>query len=111
MIDVEKFLNYYYPDNEGFWTHERAQDEDRFQDTGNNEVDCGYHLINFMEAACKNVRIFQKGNDFIKFKERVEETIASYRRSSAEMTEEMKKKKNDEANDSTQADHDYNETS
>ena len=64
IVDVKKFLNYYYPEYKDQWIQETALNEDRFQDA-NTEGDCGYHLINFMEGACKNEQIHAIGNEFI----------------------------------------------
>lgn len=70
LRDIEKYLNYYYPDRKGKWTHEHLLKEERFQDEL-FQIDCGYHILNFSEAAISNKRIHQKGNEFIKYKRHV----------------------------------------
>ena len=96
---MKKFLNYYYPENKDQWIQETALDEDRFQNAG-TEGDCGYHLINFMEGACKNEQIHTKGIEFIEFKNSVHLVMESERKKILEETEELnsKKKEREELN-------------
>lgn len=97
LIDVEKFLKYYYPDIAEEWTHEIAQDEDRFQSAEKNEVDCGYHLINYMEGASSNMRIQANGSDFVKFKCRVETEIEEERQKIRDETAELDRRRAEQA--------------
>ena len=76
---MKRFLNYYYPENKDQWKQETALNEDRFQNAG-TQGDCSYHLINFMEGACKNEQIYTKGIEFIKFENTVHLVMESERK-------------------------------
>ena len=76
VVDVMRLLDYYYPQLRGKWSEETINTEDRFQEVGLGHVDCGYHVLNFIEAACKNERIQTKGNAFIRYKCHVDSMIS-----------------------------------
>lgn len=78
MRDVNRFLDYYYPHKKDTWIIEHLLTEERFQDY-DSQVDCGYHVINFMEAACENTRIRPKGNKFMQYKDTISEIIKTWK--------------------------------
>ena len=81
-----RLLDYYYPQLRGKWSEETINTEDRFQEVGLGHVDCGYHVLNFIEAACKNERIQPKGDAFIQYKYTVDAIIVEYRNKIIEET-------------------------
>ena len=86
IIDVMRLLDYYYPQLRGDWTEESLHNDDRFQDPRAGHVDCGYHVLNFIEAACKNERIQPKGDAFTRFKYTVDGMIDIIRNNIIEET-------------------------
>ena len=86
IIDVMRLLDYYYPQLRGEWTEESLHNDDRFQDPRLGQVDCGYHVLNFIEAACKNERIQPKGDAFTQYKYTVDAMIVEYRNKIIEET-------------------------
>lgn len=72
--DVNSFLDYYYPKKKDEWVVEDLLQEERFQNPL-CEVDCGYHILNYIEAACENRRIHSQGNEFVKYKYHVIKTL------------------------------------
>jgi Ulp1 family protease len=69
------FLRYYYPEiSENEWKYDTLNSSDRFQNTNQN-LDCGFHILNFMRAALQNTRIPIMHAAFNTFKTRTLSTI------------------------------------
>ena len=55
--DTISFLRYYYPEIPGTdWRYDTLNAADKFKNSELN-IDCGFHILNFMHAALKNARI------------------------------------------------------
>ena len=73
--DTVSFLRYYYPEiQETQWRYDTLQKADRFQNVHLNK-DSGFHILNFIHAALKNVRTPQLHETFNKFKARTEKLL------------------------------------
>ena len=75
MDDTVSFLRFYYPSikaNE--WRYDTLNMSDRFQVPSLN-LDCGFHMLNFMHAAIKNTRVPISHKDFNAFKTRTNNTL------------------------------------
>ena len=73
--DTVSFLLYYYPDiPREEWRYDNLNIADRFQEVHRN-LDCGFHILNFLHAALKNARIPRLHDAFNAFKLRTNRTI------------------------------------
>ena len=69
--DIECMLDYLYPTYKGQWTHDVIRPEEQIQN-GRTHIDCGFHILNFAEAALEDRLITIDHADFNIFKERIE---------------------------------------
>jgi Ulp1 family protease len=74
LEDIESMLDHYYPLFKGQWKHDKIRNEEQFQDPHRNK-DCGFHILNFAEAALKDTLITINHNAFNMFKERIEKEL------------------------------------
>ena len=73
--DTVSFLRYYYPEiQESQWRYDTLHEADRFQNVNLNK-NCGFHILYFIHAALKNVRIPQLHETFNKFKARTDKLL------------------------------------
>ena len=74
--DTVSFLFYYYPDiPKEEWRYDTLNNADRFQEVHKN-LECGFHISNFLHAALRNARIPILHEAFNAFKLRTERTIS-----------------------------------
>lgn len=71
LQDIECMLDYIYPTYKGQWTHDVIRPEEQFQN-GNTHIDCGFHILNFAEAALEDRLITTDHADFNMFKQKIE---------------------------------------
>lgn len=69
--DIECMLDYLYPTYKGQWTHDVIRPVEQIQN-GRTHIDCGFHMLNFAEAALEDRLITIDHADFNMFKERIE---------------------------------------
>ena len=69
--DIECMLDYLYPTYKGQWTHDVIRPGEQLQN-GGTHIDCGFHILNFAEAALEDRLITIDHADFNIFKERIE---------------------------------------
>ena len=73
--DTVLFLRYYYPEiPESDWRYDTLNAADKFQNLELN-IDCGFHISNFMHAALKNARIPLLHETFNEFKARTDRIL------------------------------------
>jgi Ulp1 protease family, C-terminal catalytic domain len=71
LEDIECMLDYLYPSNKGQWTHDVIRPEEQIQN-GTTHIDCGFHILNFAEAALEDRLIKTDHADFNMFKQKIE---------------------------------------
>ena len=76
LQDIECMLDYIYPTYKGQWVHDVIRPEEQIQNI-RTHVDCGFHILNFAEAALEDRLITINHADFNMFKEKIELQLAS----------------------------------
>lgn len=76
LQDIECMLDYIYPTYKGEWTHDVIRPEEQIQNA-RTHIDCGFHILNFAEAALEDRLITTDHADFNKFKHKVELQLTS----------------------------------
>ena len=70
LKDTLAFLDYIFPDSRQQWSYDYLYEKECFQK--NNNYDCGFHVINFIEHALEGSRVDYNPDSFQSLKSRVD---------------------------------------
>ena len=96
-------LDYLYPTHKGQWRHDVIRPEEKFQNE-NTHIDCGFHILNFAEAALEDRLITTQHADFNIFKQKIELQLDTIKKKERQNVQDNSRETNARLNnDTTQA--------